>query len=401
MKYYNSVLKKFLILIFGTSLSLAELTFDINWVPYVSYYISSVDITSGKSEVPIFSAVLDPGDDEYEISIEFSIYINSEELGVDDYLIRLNTPFPFTITDKIVISNLDLDENTNSITNINGQIIDIGSMEFEAMDLEDAADLLTSILLSGQLPNGTYTFSMIVTPVGGEPLGEPHIITITNQDLLQIISPGGSLADTTFNEIYTSYPVFQWSSDVCNIPGGCEYFIRVAEYKSDEHSSTEQAIEGVTVLPLDQTLGFTLVGSEVSTYRYPTDSGDLLPGKTYVWQVRKDMPTTSGTEQLLSDIAVFKVKDFSASGNTSLEVGDNSPTGMLLRSIIGDEFADRLFGEGGELAGMYTNGNITLNGERVDISAIQSLVSSGVPASDENGNNTFRPMEVLSVQVEN
>ena len=77
MKYYNSVLKKFLILIFGTSLSLAELTFDINWVPYVSYYISSVDITSGKSEVPIFSAVLDPGDDEYEISIEFSIYINS------------------------------------------------------------------------------------------------------------------------------------------------------------------------------------------------------------------------------------------------------------------------------------------------------------------------------------
>ncbi|MFL2983505.1 MAG: hypothetical protein ACJZ12_03850 [Candidatus Neomarinimicrobiota bacterium] len=397
----HSVLKKISILILGTSLSLAELTFDINWVPYVSYYISSVDISSGKSEVPIFSAVLDPGDNEYEISIEFSIYINSEELDVDDYLIRLNTPFPFTITDKIVMSNMDLDANTNSITNINGQMVDIGSMEFEAMDLANVGDMLTSLLLSGQLPNGTYTFSMIVTPVGGEPLGEPHIITITNQDLLQIISPGGALADTTYNEIYTSYPVFQWSSDACNIPGGCDYFIRVAEYRSDEHSSVEQAIEGVTILPLDQTLGFTLVGSEVTTFQYPTNGGDLIPGKTYAWQIRKDMPTTSGTEQLLSDIVVFKVKDFSSSGNGSTKIGDNSPAGMLLRSLIGNDLADRMFGDGGELAGMNTNGKITLNGEMVDISVIQSLVSSGVPSSDENGNNTFRPMEIISVQVAN
>ena len=74
MKNQN-ILKKILIFIFGTSISLSELTFEVNWVPYVAYYISSLDISTGKSEVPIFSAVLDPGDDEYEVSIEFFIKI--------------------------------------------------------------------------------------------------------------------------------------------------------------------------------------------------------------------------------------------------------------------------------------------------------------------------------------
>ena len=30
--------------------------------------------------------------------------------------------------------------------------------------------------------------------------------------------------------------------------------------------------------------------------------GDLEPGKVYVWQIRKDLVTTSGTEEILSDI---------------------------------------------------------------------------------------------------
>ncbi len=401
MKNQN-ILKKILIFIFGTSISLSELTFEVNWVPYVAYYISSLDISTGKSEVPIFSAVLDPGDDEYEVSIEFFIKIVSPALGVDDDLIILRTPSPFTVTDKIVISNLDLDANTNSLTNVSGNTVDLGELEFSSMEIGDMASMLSSILQSGQLPNGTYTFSMTVTPEGGDPLGEPQIISITDQDLLQIISPGGALADTTFNEVYTSYPLFQWSADACNVPGGCEYFIRVAEYRLDEHSSLEQAIEGVTILPLDQTLGFTSIGSEISTFQYPTNGGDLIPGKIYVWQIRKDLPTTSGTEQLLSDIVAFKVKDFSSSGSSGTsDMGDMSPTGMLLRTLIGDDLADRMFGDGGEVAGMFTNGNITLNGESVDISVIQSLVSSGIAVKDEYGYDSFRPMEVISVEVAN
>ena len=398
----QKILKKSIILIFGTSMSLAELTFEVNWVPYVAYYISSLDLNTGKSDVPIFSAMLDPGDDEYDVRIEFSIKINSPALGVNDNLIILKTPLPFTVTDKIIISNLDLDANTNSLTNVSGNTVELGELEFSSMEIGDMTSMLSYILQSGQLPNGTYTFSMTVIPEEGESLGEPQIISITNQDLLQIISPGGALVDTTFNEVFTSYPLFQWSADACNVPGGCEYFIRVAEYKSDEHSSLEQAIEGVTILPLDQTLGFTSIGSEISTFQYPTNGGDLIPGKIYVWQIRKDLPTTSGNEELLSDIVAFKVRDFSsiASGGTS-DMNDISPAGMLLRTLIGDNLADRMFGDGGEVEGMVANGNITLNGVKVNISVIQSLVLSGTEVKDQYGSNTYRPMEVISVEVGN
>ena len=49
--------------------------------------------------------------------------------------------------------------------------------------------------------------------------------------------------------------------------------------------------------------------------------------------------------------------------------------------------------------GMSSNGNIRLNGEEVDLSIVQSLVSTGVPIIDEAGNETFRQIEVLSIEV--
>jgi hypothetical protein len=180
---------------------------------------------------------------------------------------------------------------------------------------------------------------------------------------------------------------------------GCEYFIRVAEFKSQEHSSIDQAIESVTRLPLDQSLGFEPVGFGITTFQYPTDGGDLEPGKVYVWQVRKDLTTTSGTEQLLSDIMSFKVKDFTSSESDDTGADDTTPAGIVLRSLIGDDLADRIFGAGGQAAGMSANGNITLNGETIDVSVAQALLSMGIPTEDEDGNETYRPMEIISVEV--
>ena len=39
------------------------------------------------------------------------------------------------------------------------------------------------------------------------------------------------------------------------------------------------------------------------------------------------------------------------------------------------------------------------NGESVDMSVVQSLVSTGIPIEDEDGNQSYRPMEVISVEV--
>ena len=148
-------------------------------------------------------------------------------------------------------------------------------------------------------------------------------------------------------------------------------------------------------------MGYEPVGFGVSTYQYPaTGAGDLEPGKVYVWQIKKVLITTIGNEEILSEILAFKIKDFTETETTSGEGADTSPAGMALRSLIGEDQADEIFGPGGAAEGALATGNITLNGESVDVSFIQSLITTGIAETDADGNETFRPIELLSVEVE-
>ena len=393
----------------GISLSFGQIEFHVNWTPYVTYYLSMVDINTGESSMPIFMAELsreEGAPEQVNVDIEFEIIIDSDALDVNnETLVKVETLQPLQLTDPIFISNMDLNMSTTALYDVSGNRLDLNLDISEQMDMTDAEQMMSAIVQTGQLPNGIYTFRVTATAANGEQISREDILNISNPTLLQLISPGGILADTTINEVYTSYPVFQWESDPCNYidpnsgESGCEYFIRVAEFRSDEHSSVDQAIESVTRLPLDQSLGFQRIGYGFTTFQYPTDGGDLEPGKVYVWQIRKDLVTTSGTEEILSDIMAFKVKDFTSTNNESSGGEDTSPELMLLRTIIGDDLANRMFGMGGQVSGMAPNGNITLNGENIDMSVVQSLVSTGIPFEDEDGNQTYRPMEVISVEV--
>ena len=393
----------------GISLSFAQIEFDVNWTPYVTYYLSMVDINTGESSMPIFMAELsreEGAPEQVDVDIEFEIIIDSDALDVNnETLVKVETLQPLQLTDPIFISNMDLNMSTTALYDVSGNRLELNLDISEQMDMADAEQMMSAIVQTGQLPNGIYTFRVTATVANGEQISREDILNISNPTLLQLISPGGVLSDTTINEVYTSYPVFQWESDPCNYidpssgESGCEYFVRVAEFRSDEHSSVDQAIESVTRLPLDQSLGFQQIGYGFTTFQYPTDGGDLEPGKVYVWQIRKDLVTTSGTEEILSDIMAFKVKDFTSTDDENSGGEDTSPELMLLRTIIGDDLANRMFGMGGQVSGMTPNGNITLNGENIDMSVVQSLVSTGIPFEDEDGNQSYRPMEVISVEV--
>ncbi len=406
MRIHNIIKRSFFSLV-GISICFAQIEFNVTWTPYVTYYLSMVDINTGESNMPIFMAELrreDGAPDQVEVGIEFEIIIDSDALSVNnETLVKVETVQPLQLTDPIFLSNMDLNLSTDVLFDVSGNPVELDMEISEQMDLSEAEQMMSSIVQTGQLPNGIYTFRVTATAENGEQILSEDILNISNPTLLQLVSPGGILADTTINEVYTSYPVFQWESDPCNYvnpntgESGCEYYVRVAEFRSDEHSSIDQAIESVTRLPLDQSLGFQQIGYGMTTFQYPTDGGDLEPGKVYVWQIRKDLVTTSGVEQLLSDIRAFKIKDFTTSDDN--DTGDTTPVGILLRTIIGDDLANRMFGSGGQVAGMVANGNITLNGESIDISVAQSLVSSGVPIEDGDGNQTYRPMEVISVEV--
>ena len=393
----------------GISASYAQIAFDVSWTPYVTYYLSMVDINTGESSMPIFMAELrreDGAPDRVDVDIEFEIIIDSDALDVDnETLVKVETTQPLQLTDPVFISNMDLNMSTDALFDISGNPVPLNLDISEQMDMSDAEQMMSAIVQTGQLPNGIYTFRVTATAANGQQIVREDILNISNPTLLQLISPGGILADTTINEVYTTYPVFQWESDPCNYVdpnsggSGCEYYIRVSEFRAEEHSSIDQAIESVTRLPLNQSAGFERVGYGFTTFQYPTDGGDLEPGKVYVWQIRKDLVTTSGTEQALSDIMAFKVKDFISSTNEDDGTEDTTPVGILLRTIMGEDLANRMFGLGGQVSNMVANGNIFLNEESVDISLVQSLVSSGVLVEDEDGNATYRPMEVISIEV--
>ncbi len=391
------------------SLAFPQIEFDVNWTPYVTYYLSMVDINTGESNMPIFMAELSRESgaaDTVGVDIEFEIIIDSDALGVDhETLVKVETTQPIILSAPIHLSNMDLNLATDQIFDDHGNPVALHLDITEQLDMEQAEQMFSAILQTGQLPDGVYTFRVVATSEDGQQIVKEDILNIANPATLQLVSPGGILADTTLNEVYTSFPVLQWESDPCNytnpITGesGCEFFIRLAEFKSQEHSSMDQAIESVTRLPLDQSLGFEPVGFGVTTFQYPTDAGDLEPGKVYVWQIRKDMTTTAGTEQLMSDIMSFKVKDFTSTESSDPGSEDTSPAGMALRSLIGDELANQIFGSGGEAEGMAANGTITLNGESVDVSFVQSLVSMGIATEDDDGNETYQPVEIISVDV--
>ena len=405
----NRLISFLFFLVLLNSKSSSQINFNVNWTPYVTYYLSMVDINTGESNMPIFLATLErSGDapDVVEVHIEFEIIIDSEALNVNNVtLVKLETIDPLKLGAPIQISNMDLNLSTDALYDNTGNPVNLSIDITEQMDFAEAEEMMSAIIQTGQLPDGVYTFRVTATSENGQQIVEEDILNISNPNLLELVSPGGILADTLINEVYTSYPVFQWESDPCNyinpITGlnGCAYFIRVSEFRSDEHSSIDQAIESVTRLPLDQSIGFHEVGPGVKTFQYPTDAGDLQPGKVYAWQVRKDLVTTAGTEQLLSDIMAFKIKDFSSNSNTVGSVETSSPAFVLLKNLIGDDTVNTIFGQGGEGEGMTLNGNILLNGESIDLSVAQSLLSSGVPSEDENGVQVFQPMEIIAIEV--
>ena len=405
----SRISKQVCIFLSWVSFAFPQIEFDVQWTPYVTYYLSMVDINTGESNMPIFLSELSResgAPDSIGVDIEFEIIIDSDALGVDhETLVKVETTQPLILSAPIHLSNMDLNLTTDQIFDDQGNPVALHLDITEQLDMEQAEQMFSAIIQTGQLPDGVYTFRVVATSENGEQIVKEDVLNISNPATLQLVSPGGILSDTTINEVYTSYPVLQWESDPCNYidpmtgERGCEYFIRVAEFKSQEHSSTDQAIESVIRLPLDQSLGFEPVGFGVTTFQYPTDGGDLEPGKVYVWQVRKDLTTTSGTEQLLSDIMSFKVKDFTSSESDDTGADDTTPAGIVLRSLIGDDLADRIFGAGGQAAGMSANGNITLNGETIDVSVAQALLSMGIPTEDEDGNETYRPMEIISVEV--
>jgi hypothetical protein len=361
--------------------------FTVDFTPYVIYYLSAVDISTGESNVPLFLARLErtqSAPNSVPVHIDFEITIQSDALGFyeEETLVHIKTKeeSPLILTAPITMTNQMLTLDTRQLLDDAGNLVNMNLEVVETVDIEQTDELLNAVITTGRLPDGIYRFMVTATPEGGSPEMRDDVLNVTSPLDLQLVSPGGALADTTSNEIYTSYPVFQWDSDPCMIPDGCEFYIRVAQFIPTEHSSVDQAIESTTRLPLDQSLGFYNVGSGLTSLQYPaSDAGDLEPGSIYVWQVKKVIPTTFGSEELFSEILVFKVKDFSEESDSDDGAGGGSDMVIqLLQTLLDEGDFEQIFGENGSLSGYSSTGTIQLNGSSTDNSTVQAMISEGL-----------------------
>jgi len=271
---------------------------------------------------------------------------------------------------ELVFSNLDINYDSDGVPGANFSIE--GSIgDHIQLTNDELINIQESILQSGKLPNGTYVFSVSLKCDEDENYIYDSVtktIEAFEPSFLDLISPGGSIEDTSLTATLSPIPLFMWNSDYCT---QCDYGIRVSEYNPSIHSSLLDAIEDVSVLPANQSLDFYSITTN-QNFSYPTnDAFDLLPGHLYVWQMQRNYQTTQGTEEDKSEIFIFKISSLDDLMDDS---SSDDQYADLLKQLLGYKY-EELFGNDGELRGFTVKNNtIILNNQVVPISSLYDII---------------------------
>ncbi len=344
-----------------------QATLDVQFEDLVTFYVASVDVATGETNVALFSAEItatDPNATVERLTLTFSIAMEVEAFDLDfgEELLKMTTK-PFNVAEGLTIRNTDLSTGDIILVDNRGNavILIIDNNKKEMMATEKLEDMQSIIMQTGRLPDGKYKIEVElrqdITLLGSQ----SFIIESSHPVSMELLSPGGSLGDLEIVDPTTSDPNFQWASDPCNL---CDYYIRVAKFHCEEHSSLEDAIEDQTVLPMEQTLGWAEVGRTTS-FQWPTSGViDLEPGNIYAWQIRKVIPTSTGDEIVDSEIFAFLVRPEQS--------GD--PIRQLLSELLSDDLVQQYYTTCGPLMGYVGDeNNITLDGIPIEMMEIEAI----------------------------
>jgi hypothetical protein len=341
---------------------------------YATYYVSSFDVATGATNVQIFNYSLESSIYPVFIKIRFKATILSPGLGIDSdaTIVEIETD-PFLIQDGLYLDNRDLSSEITFLNDNSGNQIELKGQLIEVLDPALSEAIMQTILTSGKLSDGQYTFSVSV--FGGldednlsNVFSDSKTFVIQSQTPISLEYPGGALSDTTDNLLYTSFPIFQWSSGPPI--SSAQTYIRVAQFDPSSHSGLEDAIEDQRVLPANQNDQWELIDN-VNSYQYPfSGSYPLEPGNIYCWQVKISLPTTAGNEDILSPILAFKIGQ---AGTIETSNMVSNPLLMMIEQTLPDQF-NNYFGPGRELEGYLPSGQIEINGVTVGPSVVNTLL---------------------------
>ncbi|SVA75585.1 uncharacterized protein METZ01_LOCUS128439 [marine metagenome] len=343
---------------------------------YATYYVSSFDPQTGASDFQLFRYTLSSDSYPVWVKVTFRATMVSPALGIDTEATILDLyTSPFQLDNDIILDNRDLSTTTTQLRDVTGAPIDLSVYIQDVIDVADLNAMLSSIMTTGRLADGNYTFQFGVASGSNKgavesasPTFETRIITVESPSAINLEYPGGALSDTSSTGIFTTYPLLVWSSSGCNT---CASFVRVAEFNPSVHSSMDEAIQDERRLPFDQVQEWESIGI-VNSYQYPlSGSLPLEYGKVYVWQVKHELTTTAGSDELLSPIYAFRIQDV-GSGSTSTSY---HPIVQILQQVLSEDQFNSLFGSSAVLDGFSPSGTYRINGDSDDLSATISLLN--------------------------
>ncbi|RMF08253.1 MAG: hypothetical protein D6762_06075, partial [Candidatus Neomarinimicrobiota bacterium] len=348
---------------------------------YTTYYISSFNIQTGASDVQLFRYQLYEESGTYPVWVKvwFRASMVSPSLGITEptTIVEVGSQ-PFQLQAPLIIDNRDISLENQVLYDLanppNPVTIPVSSQDVSIINPAQFDQLLSSIMTSGRLPDGEYTVEIKVYAGNTDSDlsltdEQSHTITIRTPTGVTLESPGGALADTSQNLLYTLYPVFNWYAQPCL---GCENYIRVAEFIPGVHSTPEEAIEDELSLPFDPTQEWEPTGT-FSTYQYPLSGARPLEyGHVYVWQIKQLMVTTAGAEEILSPIYAFKIVNPAAGAPESESV---PPLVQALQEALGEGQFEALLGASSSLEGFVPSGQYTINGVAVDEATLNYIIN--------------------------
>ena len=343
----------------------------------IGYYFSAIDIDTGESNLLLFDYQINFIDCEdffqEDLYIDFSIAVDIPDYTNGQSSTILEGKFALTdiTTTSVSFRNTDLNSNTSVLPSGAHIAMVDKNITITGDEIEELSELILGL---GRLPNGRYSFLFEVNSssvdINTESAKLIKELNIFLPEYLNLLSPGSSnISDLLYNQVYIPYPIFQWTADYCS---QCEnYSIRICEYNPDIHTSIEDAINSLSILPIGS--GFFDTGSQNNIFQYPlTGFENLYPGNIYVWQVRRSFQTTHGLEQKLSDVFVFQMNnDIEQSNNTEL----NEQNMNLILQLIGQSKFDNLFTlDSGELYNYNPASIITIDGEEKPLDYLLELI---------------------------
>ena len=343
---------------------------------YATYYVSSFDPQTGASDFQLFRYTLSSDSYPVWVKVTFRATMVSPALGIDTEATILDLyTSPFQLDNDIILDNRDLSTTTTQLHDVTGAPIDLSVYIQDVIDVANLNAMLSSIMTTGRLADGNYTFQFGVASGSNKgavesasPTFETRIITVESPSAINLEYPGGALSDTSSTGIFTTYPLLVWSSSGCNT---CASFVRVAEFNPSVHSSMDEAIQDERRLPFDQAQEWENIGI-VNSYQYPlSGSLPLEYGKVYVWQEKHELTTTAGSDELLSPIYAFRIQDV-GSGSVSTSY---HPVVQILQQVLSEDQFNSLFGSSAVLDGFSPSGTYRINGDSDDLSAAISLLN--------------------------